>query len=485
MSTLASRLAFVAVAFASIFLGEPCQADETSAYYARIDGAARKTIQQNLTWSGYYSGPLDGDVGRSSIDAIKRFQVEHGESPTGIMSGRVAEILTQSAQSEKNNIGFRYVLDRATGIWIGIPFAYTPEQRTTIRGTGYYSADQSIEIQTFALDASDQDLQTLYSRLKDQIPNRTVWYSPWRGNWFVLAGKDVAPNMPEKEFYIRAHTDGRQVRGFSIAYRPERYPRIATLISVMSFTFDPFPTAKMAQERNTGLAGPYLAAPNSTGVQGGLYAIKANDGFVNLRQGPGTNYPIVTSIPNGTEISILECRASQMPNQLPFCKAKWQQVSGWLSSCCIVPTTLQPTQPSIALNPPLSRDSNLPNEEQPPSGSAVDGTSRSAIAMKNDGGTYTVPVLVNGAITLDFVIDSGASDVSIPADVVMTLIRTGTITSADFIGQKTYSLADGSTVPSTAFLLRSLKVGNKVITGVTASVAPVKGSLLLGQSFLI
>ena len=39
------------------------------------------------------------------------------------------------------------------------------------------------------------------------------------------------------------------------------------------------------------------------------------------------------------------------------------------------------------------------------------------------GGTYVVPVLINKAITLNFVIDSGASDVSIPADVVLTLVR--------------------------------------------------------------
>ena len=58
-----------------------------------------------------------------------------------------------------------------------------------------------------------------------------------------------------------------------------------------------------------------------------------------------------------------------------------------------------------------------------------------------------VPVLINGAITLNFVIDSGATDVSVPADVVMTLIRTGTLQDTDFIGTQTYKLADGSTGP--------------------------------------
>jgi predicted aspartyl protease len=38
------------------------------------------------------------------------------------------------------------------------------------------------------------------------------------------------------------------------------------------------------------------------------------------------------------------------------------------------------------------------------------------------GSTFEVPVEIDGAITINFVVDSGASDVTIPADVVSTLI---------------------------------------------------------------
>ena len=95
-----------------------------------------------------------------------------------------------------------------------------------------------------------------------------------------------------------------------------------------------------------------------------------------------------------------------------------------------------------------------------------------------------MPVLINGKVPLDFILDSGASDVSIPADVVLTLMRTGTLTAADFTGRNTYALADGSRVPSSTFRIKSLKVGDRVLENVSASVSPVEGSLLLGQSFL-
>ena len=82
--------------------------------------------------------------------------------------------------------------------------------------------------------------------------------------------------------------------------------------------------------------------------------------------------------------------------------------------------------------------------------------------LNSDGGVLTVPVEINGAITLDFIIDSGASDVSVPADVVSTLIRTP-IRPSDFIGQQTYILADGTEAPSAVFVIRSLKIGGHVV----------------------
>jgi hypothetical protein len=114
----------------------------------------------------------------------------------------------------------------------------------------------------------------------------------------------------------------------------------------------------------------------------------------------------------------------------------------------------------------------------------ISGVGESVVPMVPDGGTFAVPVTINNQLTLKFVVDSGAADVSIPADVVMTLLRTDTITDSDFLGTETYRMADGSTVPSQRFVIRSLKVGDKVLENVTGSIAPVAGSLLLGQSFL-
>jgi len=115
---------------------------------------------------------------------------------------------------------------------------------------------------------------------------------------------------------------------------------------------------------------------------------------------------------------------------------------------------------------------------------SADQTVSGAIALQNDGGTFVVPVTINNSLTLKFTVDSGSADVSIPADVVMTLMRIGSVRNSDFLGKRLYRLADGSTTPSNTFRIRTLKVGDYEIENVTGSIAGVEGGLLLGQSFL-
>jgi predicted aspartyl protease len=115
---------------------------------------------------------------------------------------------------------------------------------------------------------------------------------------------------------------------------------------------------------------------------------------------------------------------------------------------------------------------------------AQPATSSFRVPLHKQGGVLVVPVLINNAITLDFVLDSGAADVSIPADVVSTLIRAGAISKSDFLGSKKYQLADGTIVPSQTFRIKSLKIADKVLENVTGSISPAAGTLLLGQSFL-
>jgi predicted aspartyl protease len=121
---------------------------------------------------------------------------------------------------------------------------------------------------------------------------------------------------------------------------------------------------------------------------------------------------------------------------------------------------------------------------QPDVGGSNGGNFGDEIPLENSGGIYMVPVILNGFLPLPSIVDSGAADVSLPADVVMTLFRTGTIGDSDFIGEGKYRLADGSVMKSPRFFLQEVKVGNHSFNHILASVSPFESKPLLGQSFL-
>jgi aspartyl protease family protein len=105
--------------------------------------------------------------------------------------------------------------------------------------------------------------------------------------------------------------------------------------------------------------------------------------------------------------------------------------------------------------------------------------------VRVNAGVYEIPVELNGVLKINFIFDSGASDVSISPDVALTLIRTGTIKDDDFIGTQTYSFADGSTATSRVFILKQIKIGNTYYKNIRASISnSIDAPMLLGQSVL-
>lgn len=121
----------------------------------------------------------------------------------------------------------------------------------------------------------------------------------------------------------------------------------------------------------------------------------------------------------------------------------------------------------------------------PPPG-VIGGSGPIDVVMTRKDGNLWVPAKINNVVTIDFVIDSGASDITLPRDVYSTLIRSGTLTKADYIGTTQFGIGDGSEIKGgVKFKLASLQVGDQVLKDVVASVMPSDSATpLLGLSFL-
>ena len=79
------------------------------------------------------------------------------------------------------------------------------------------------------------------------------------------------------------------------------------------------------------------------------------------------------------------------------------------------------------------------------------------VQLEEEHGVYMVPVRINDAITIPFVLDSGAGDILVPEDVFKTLIRSRTVAQSDFLAPGNYVLGDGSCVLSQRFVILYMK----------------------------
>lgn len=104
---------------------------------------------------------------------------------------------------------------------------------------------------------------------------------------------------------------------------------------------------------------------------------------------------------------------------------------------------------------------------------------------KGSGQIIEVPVELNNVLKINFIWDTGASEVQISPDVAITLIRTGSITESDWLPGKYYQFADGSKAKSYRFNLKSIKIGTLEFKNIAVSIQnSIEAPMLLGQNLL-
>lgn len=109
---------------------------------------------------------------------------------------------------------------------------------------------------------------------------------------------------------------------------------------------------------------------------------------------------------------------------------------------------------------------------------------RFVVPLGGKGGVNTIPVEINGA-KMDFIFDTGASDITISVIEAAFLIKQGSISEEDVLGEQSYQTADGSINVGLKILLRSVKIGPSELKNVEASIINNNSApLLLGQSAL-
>lgn len=108
--------------------------------------------------------------------------------------------------------------------------------------------------------------------------------------------------------------------------------------------------------------------------------------------------------------------------------------------------------------------------------------SQKIVEMKNVNGVYLIPCKVNG-VPLNFIFDTGASDVSLSLVEAEFLFKQGLLSENDFMQKSKYQTADGSIVEGMKVNLKSIEIEGILLKNVSATIIDSQNApLLLGQS---
>jgi clan AA aspartic protease (TIGR02281 family) len=110
-------------------------------------------------------------------------------------------------------------------------------------------------------------------------------------------------------------------------------------------------------------------------------------------------------------------------------------------------------------------------------------TKSNKIQLMSENGIYKISVDISG-IKKNFVLDSGASELSISQSLENELISKNLIQKTDYLEPALYKIADGSILSCRRVKLKQVKVGNVIVKNVIASIGISETPLLLGKTFL-
>ncbi|MCF8257971.1 MAG: retroviral-like aspartic protease family protein [Flavobacteriales bacterium] len=99
-------------------------------------------------------------------------------------------------------------------------------------------------------------------------------------------------------------------------------------------------------------------------------------------------------------------------------------------------------------------------------------------------GVYFVPCRIND-VNMDFVFDTGASDIVVSESVAQSMRLDGKLKYSDYLGEEYYQIADGQLLKGTRIRLNKFCIGEICIQEIEAVVVNTSNALpLLGQNFL-
>ncbi len=198
---------------------------------AGIPASDRLKIEQQLFWSGDYTGSVNGDDPMQA--AIKRFQKRNKSKITGVLTDEQRAELIAAADRHTQEFGWRVVVDPATGVRVGLPTKLVPNAHEAEHGTRWSSPHGEVQVETFRV--KNAKLADVYDQEKKK-PHRKIERAKLDDDGFYIGGMQGL-----KYFTVRAKVRDGEVRGFTLLYDQMMEGIVAPVVVAMASAFSPFP----------------------------------------------------------------------------------------------------------------------------------------------------------------------------------------------------------------------------------------------------
>src|SRR4051812_23450844 len=203
--------------------------------YAVIPQADRVAIQNDLTWGGDFTGPIDGEFSERLVQAVKAYQTRHKNPVTGVMSPDERKALAAAVEPRKRDVGWRLAEDAVTGARVGLPGRLATKETPGPNGTRWASDQGQLQGETFRIDTG-ATLEAVFEQQK-KMSRRRVSSSALQADSFVISGMQGL-----KKMVVRGAARNGEVRGITILYDQAMEGTMDPLVAPMASAFVPFAT---------------------------------------------------------------------------------------------------------------------------------------------------------------------------------------------------------------------------------------------------
>jgi hypothetical protein len=192
-------------------------------------------IQNDLTWGGDFTGPIDGEFSERLVQAVKAYQARHKNPVTGVMSPEERKALAAAVEPRKREVGWRLAEDTVTGARIGLPGRLATKETPGPNGMRWASDQGQLQVETFRIDTG-ATLEAVFEQQK-KMPRRRVSSSALQADSFVISGMQGL-----KKMVVRGAARNGEVRGITILYDQAMEGTMDPLVAPMASAFVPFAT---------------------------------------------------------------------------------------------------------------------------------------------------------------------------------------------------------------------------------------------------